>query len=184
MYITFSWALFFSFLFFFFFLFFTNKIPGIIDCAVSANNGGSAGKGILYVLTLKDDGTVKAGMEIDPDNLSADLKDGPFAALTDTTNVPSEDRLCRSMSAPGMVAVSKETTHGFSILCGAGAHGDFGGDMWLFSFLSNGKKGGASGGKAISVVPQPTFCPQKTSSGGQRSVVAVLLLPLMLLWWW
>jgi hypothetical protein len=26
---------------------------GIIDCAVSANNGGSAGKGILYLLTVR-----------------------------------------------------------------------------------------------------------------------------------
>ena len=29
---------------------------GVTDCAVSANNGGGAGRGVLYLLTLKDDG--------------------------------------------------------------------------------------------------------------------------------
>ena len=50
---------------------------------------------------------MKGGMEIDPDNLSADLKDGPLSALTVDANLPAEDRLCRSMSAPGMVAVAE-----------------------------------------------------------------------------
>lgn len=133
---------------------------GVADCAVSANNGGVAGKGILYVLTLKDDGTVKAGIEIDPDNLSSDQKDGPLAALADTAKVPSGDRLCRSMSAPGIVAVKNGTTNAFSILCGAGAHGEFGGDLWLFAFLSKGESGNL---KAAPVVPQPTFCPVEKS---------------------
>ena len=155
---------------------------GVADCAVSANNGGVAGKGILYVLTLKDDGTVKAGMEIDPDNLSSDQKAGPLGALADTANVPSEDRLCRSMSAPGIVAVKKGTKNAFSILCGAGAHGDFGGDLWLFSFLSKGESGGVDGGKAAPVVPQPTFCPveeskkKKGRSVGSRRGVHPLLV--------
>ena len=142
---------------------------GVADCAVSANNGGVAGKGILYVLTLKDDGTVKAGMEIDPDNLSSDQKAGPLGALADTANVPSEDRLCRSMSAPGIVAVKKGTKNAFSILCGAGAHGDFGGDLWLFSFLSKGNLEAWMGERRRPWSPSQRFCPVEESKKSKKT---------------
>ena len=99
-------------------------------------------------------------MEIDPNNLSSGLKDGPLAAIANLDNVPEQDRLCRSMAAPGIVATDA-TTNAFSVLCGGGAHGDSGGDFWIFSFLSNSNAGGASKGKAPAVAPQPTFCAEK-----------------------
>ena len=80
---------------------------------MAANNGGGSGKGVLYILTLNGNGTVKDGMEIDPENLSSDLKDGPLAALANSDNIPNEDRLCRSMAAPG-IAVTAIFTFVFS----------------------------------------------------------------------
>lgn len=95
---------------------------GITDLAVSANNYGPAGT--LYILTMNADGTAKAGaansMKIDTTT--------PLGAFAGLQCLPSQDRLCRSMSAPGDL----EGTGGFTVLCGAGAHTT--GDLWLFSF--------------------------------------------------
>ena len=138
-----------------------------------------------FLKQLKEDGTVKGGMEIDPDNLSADLKDGPLSALTVDANLPAEDRLCRSMSAPGMVAVAEGTKHGFSILCGAGAHGEFGGDMWLFSFTGQSE----AAKKAVAVVTEgQEYCPPVAKGSGARHGVMHVLSWMMVmcaatLWW-
>ena len=138
-----------------------------------------------FLKQLKEDGTVKGGMEIDPDNLSADLKDGPLSALTVDANLPAEDRLCRSMSAPGMVAVAEGTKHGFSILCGAGAHGEFGGDMWLFSFTGQSE----AAKKAVAVVTEgQEYCPPVAKGSGARRGVMHMLSWMMVmcaatLWW-
>ena len=77
---------------------------------------------------------VKDGMEINP--AEADNLPAAFAAMGEDANIPDEDRLCRSMAAPGNV-LGKDG--GFTIICGAGAGGSSAGDVWLMAF--EGAKG-------------------------------------------
>jgi len=116
---------------------------GVPDCAISANNGGNnGGKGVLYIVTLKRDGTVKNVLEINPACAQSQFPDvDGMKALSNPDSVPDGDRLCRSMSALGNVFDEKGNADsaGFTILCGAGASGDTGGDLWLFGFKDSGK---------------------------------------------
>jgi hypothetical protein len=104
---------------------------GVGDLGVGANNEGQAG--VLYVLTLNADGTVKTQARYSADD--KDVLAGPFASLA---GLPAKDRLCRSMSAPGDVAGDG----GFTLMCGAGSHTT--GDLWLFSFKPSACATGAS----------------------------------------
>jgi hypothetical protein len=88
---------------------------------------------VLYIVTLKKDGTVKNALEINP--ACAESEGGALAPLGSTDNVPDGDRLCRSMAFLGNVFGD---TGSFTVLCGAGASGGNAGDLWMFALKDSG----------------------------------------------
>lgn len=116
---------------------------GVPDVAVSANN---AREGVLYLLALNADGSVRDVRAVDKSTLAA------APDLRGDADLPALDRWCRSLSAPGISAADG----GFSIVCGGGAGTT--GDAWLLTFSGTSDAASSSGGTAPTTAA-PTAAP-------------------------